>query len=366
VLLEGGTYAQYLPTGHLLYARDGALYAAAFDLHESRVTGVSVRVLDEVRTSPRWGHADFAVSENGTLAYVPGGAWGVDYRVVWVDRRGQKTAILDAKGAYLGPRLSPDGRLIALDPDGANARLEILDLERGTLTPLVAGFDNAYPVWSPLGDRLAFMSTREGAFNLFSIRTDGSSTVERLTTSERNQFTGSWGKELLAFTETHPDSGEDIWTLSMFEDRVPRPFLQSAANESAPAVSPDDRWIAYTSDESGREEVYLLPAQETGGRHQVSTEGGSLPRWRADGRELFYLQGDQMMTVETRIDENPRLGLPKKLFALSQGLIALYDVTPDGQRFVMVDASESEPPPKEIILVQNWFEEVKRLVPRDN
>jgi dipeptidyl aminopeptidase/acylaminoacyl peptidase len=190
--------------------------------------------------------------------------------------------------------------------------------------------------------------------------------LERLNTSEQNQFPNSWGRETLAFTEAHPDSGEDIWILSMSGSAEPRPFLQSAANESAPAVSPDDRWIAYTSDESGREEVYLLPAQEPGGRRQVSTEGGSVPRWRADGRELFYLQGDQMMVVETRIDGEPRLGLPRKLFELSQGLLAMYDVTLDGQRFVMVDASESEPPPKEIILVQNWFEEVKRLVPRDN
>ena len=366
VLLQGGTHPQYLPTGHLLYARDGRLFAAPFDPKELRLTGDAVPVLEGVRTSPRWGHAEFAVSENGTLAYVPGAAWGSDYRIVWVDRRGQKSPVLDTRGAYIAPRLSPSGRLLALDPDGANTRLEIFDLERGTLTPLVSGFDNVYPVWSPASDRLAFTSSREGQFNLFSVRADGGSPVERLNPSERNQFPSSWGRELLAFTETHPGSGEDIWILSMTGDRASRAILQSGANESAPAVSPDDRWIAYTSDESGREEVYLLPAQEPGGRRQVSTEGGSAPRWRADGRELFYLQGNQMMVVETRIDGEPQLGLPRRLFELDQGLLALYDVTPDGQRFVMVDASESEPPPREIILVQNWFEEVKRLAPGAN
>jgi serine/threonine-protein kinase len=366
VVLEGGMDARYIATGHLVYARDGTLLAAPFDLNELRVTGVPVPVLEGVRSAPRWGHAEYDVSEGGTLVYVPGRAWGDDYRVVWVNRRGEKTPILDVRGGYLAPRLSPDGRMLALDRDGANVRLEIFDLQRETLTPLVSGFDNAYPVWSPASDRLAFMSTREGAFNLFTVRADGSSPVERLTTSEQNQNTSSWIGEDLAFTETHPETGDDIWILSMTGDRTPRPFLRNEANELAPAISPDGRWIAYTSDESGREEVYILPMEGTGGRRQVSTAGGSVPRWRADGRELFYVQGNRMTAVETRMDDELGLGLPRTLFELSQGLISLYDVTPDGERFVMVDATESEPPPHEIILVQNWFEEVRRLVRADN
>ena len=275
--------------------------------------------------------------------------------------------MLDEQAAYMGPSLSPDGRFLALDVDGANVRIDVLDLERGTLTPLVSGFDNAYPVWSPRGDRLAFVSTRAGEFHLFTVSADGS-TTERLTTGSFRVLSSSWSpdEKQMAFSATHPDSGEDIWIMRMVGDRSPEPFLQTQANESAPDFSPDGHWIAYSSDQSGRDEIYIRSSSGSGGRRQVSTDGGLLPRWRADGREIFYIADGNMMVVETEVGEKLTLGIPRKLFDIRTGQFALYDVTPDGQRFVMVDTSESKPPPTEIVLVQNWSEELERLVPTSN
>ncbi len=252
----------------------------------------------------------------------------------------------------------------------ANMSLWVYDTTRGALTRLVSGFNNWYPIWTPDGEQVTFRSDPEGPSNIFWTAADGGGQPERLSASEFVQIPESWSPDgqTLAFGELSPETGYDIWMLSLDGERTARPFLQSSSNESHAAFSPNGRWIAYTSDESGRQEVYVRSFPEPGAKRQVSTEGGFDPLWNPNGRELFYRRDGQMIAVETKTEGELVLGTPRLLFESdshsAQG--ASYDVSADGERFVMIDRLESVPPPRELVLVQNFAEEVKRLVPTNN
>ena len=220
----------------------------------------------------------------------------------------------------------------------------------------------------PGGDRLTFQSTRSGAWNLFSQLADGSGEAERLTTSEGGQTPGSWSPDgkTLVFRERHPETGLDVWSLSMDGGEAPDRLLGKPFNEHQPRLAPDGRWLAYVSDESGQNEVYVRSFPGMSAKRQVSTEGGHYPLWNPNGRELFYRDEDKMMVVEIASNGELELGTPKVLFEKpfaysSAGLN--YDVAPDGRRFVMIDESEAEPAPTQLVLVQNWAAELERLVP---
>lgn len=228
------------------------------------------------------------------------------------------------------------------------------------------------PIWTPDGKRLVFNST-----NLFWKAADGSGATERLTTSEYQQRAASWSPDgkTLAFVQEEPTAGDDIWTLSLADrDRTPRPFVRTAAQEQAPDFSPDGRWLAYASNESGHFEVYVQPYPGPGERHQVSAQGGTQPTWARNGRELFYTlptietigRTGKMMVVDVTTTPTFSAGVPqplKSVVRLSQPFRG-YDVAADGQRFITTQEKESsEPPPAQMILVQNWFEELKRRVP---
>ncbi len=226
------------------------------------------------------------------------------------------------------------------------------------------GFDNNFPIWTPDSRRVTFGSTRAGRGDLFWQAADGSGQPERLTTSEHVKYAVSWSPDgkILAFVGERPEKGWDIWVMSMDGDRIPEPFLQTDFNEYGPMFSPNGLWIAYSSDESGRREVYVRPFPSAEGKRQVSTGGGDWPKWHPNGKELFYLNGDKMIVVDVETEGELTLGDPRLLFEKSLAN-PYYDVTPDGQRFVMIEEGESQPAPTQLILVQNWGEELKRLVP---
>ncbi len=213
---------------------------------------------------------------------------------------------------------------------------------------------------------MAFLFGKEGPGNLFWRTADGSSGEERLTTSEYDQRPESWSPdgEVLAFTETHPTTGQDIWVLSLEGERKPQPWLQTRFGERNAQISPDGRWLAYHSNESGRLEVYVQPFPGPGGKRQVSALGGSEPRWARNGGELFYRDDNKMMvvgvtTTPTFTASNPRLLFEGRFIEGAK----TYDVAPDGQRFLVVRPSEQEINATQINVVLNWFEELKRLVP---
>jgi Tol biopolymer transport system component len=234
---------------------------------------------------------------------------------------------------------------------------------------------NPVPAWTPDGKRIAFESNKEGAPNLFWQLADGSGGLERLTTSEYIQVPMSWSPDgkLLAFMEVNPITGVDIWVLRTGDPsagseqiREAQPFLRTPFSEGAPAFSPDGRWLAYISNESGRYEVYVQPYPGPGGKWQISTEGGTEPKWNPSGRELFYRSGEKMMAVDIAAQSGFAAGKPRMLFEGQYELSPVqsdnYDVSSDGQRFLMLKPTV-QAAPTQINVVLNWFEELKRRVP---
>ena len=248
----------------------------------------------------------------------------------------------------------------------------IYDLNRGTMTRLTtASAADDTPVWTPDGRHITFASNRDGPMNLYWKPADGSGPTERLTESDDEHWPQSWSPDgrVLAFANGSDNIHYDVWILPIEGERKPVPFLETPFRDQAAHFSPDGRWIAYLSDESGRLEVYVRPYPGPGPRHQISTNGGLDPLWAHDGEEIFYrTNDDETMVVPVRLTPEFKAGNPKMLFEgrFMSGYqqVLRYDITPDGQRFVMVE-SEGESQPTEIIVVLNWFQELNRLVPTE-
>jgi len=362
VLVAGGTHAYYAPTGHLIYeaARTGTLMATPFDLGTLEVTGNPVPVLEEVRQE--YSNAvDYSFSRNGTLVYIPGGdVEKLD--LVWVDRNGGTQPMVDIQRQFLDPRFSPDGKSLAVTIiDGDSASIWIYEIERGILSPLTDGGWNYRAVWTPDAERLIF-SSRQDEMKLFWMPVDGSAEAEPLTT-EGPRFPISVSLDgIVAYVTPRGDIG----VLPLEGERVPEPVLTNRYRETSPQFSPDGRWLAFSSDRSGQFEVYVKPYPGQGGIVPISTDGGLEPVWARSGEELFYRNGRKMMVVPVQMEPAFKAEKPELLFEGSYlfsltNLSTNYDVTPDGQRFVMVQGAEVEQ--TQINVVLNWFEELKRLVP---
>jgi eukaryotic-like serine/threonine-protein kinase len=377
-LIQGGTQPRYAPSGHLLYVQGGTLLAALFDPQRLEVTGAAIPVVEGVLQSSFNGAAQYSISASGSLVYVAGGVQSAQSKLVWVTRNGAEQPLAAPARAYLAPRLSPDGRRVAVAVQEQETQIWQYDLSRETLTRFTfEGNNNLAPAWTPDGKRIAFISTKEGPQNIFWQLADGSGGLERLTTSQYTHVPMSWSPDgqLLAFMEVNPTTGYDIWVLRIGHPsagsgqvRKAEPFLRTPFNETVPRFSPDGRWLAYISNESGRNEVYVQPYPGPGGKWQISTEGGREPLWNPNGRELFYRTGDKVMAVDIATQPGFAAGKPRMLFEGSYLPTPLtnpnYDVSPDGQRFLMLKPTEqAETAPTQINVVLNWFEELKQKVP---
>jgi eukaryotic-like serine/threonine-protein kinase len=316
-LIQGGTLPRYAPSGHLVYAQGGTVMAVPFDPQRLTATGAAVPVLEGVLQSTLTGAAQYSFSATGSLVYVPGGVQGAQRRLVWVSRKGAEQPLAAPARAYVFPRLSPDGRRVAVGIVEQESQVWLYDLSRETLTRFMfEGNQNSNPTWTPDGKRIAFQSNKEGPQNVFWQLADGSGGLERLTTSEYSNNPSSWSPDgqLLAFTEINPATGNDIWVLRM-GDRKAQLFLRTPFNEVVPQFSPDGHWLAYISDGTGRYEIYVQPYPGPGGKWQISTEGGTEPAWNRNGRELFYRSGDKMMAVDIATQPSFTVGKPRMLFA---------------------------------------------------
>jgi eukaryotic-like serine/threonine-protein kinase len=369
-LVQGGMNPRYSPSGHLVYAQGGSLMAVPFDPQRLAVTGTAVPVVEGVLESAVTGAAQYGISATGSLVYVPGGVQATQLRLMWVSRNGAEQPLAAPVRAYQFPRLSPDGRRVAVSIGEQEVQVWLYDLSRETLTRLTfEGNTNTGPSWTPDGKRIAFGSSKEGPFNIFWQLADGSGGLERLTTSEFTHAPMSWSPDgqLLAFIEVNPTTQRDIWVLRM-GDRKAQPFLRTRFDETSARFSPDGHWLAYVSSESGRFEIYVQPYPGPGGKWQISTEGGMDPVWNPNGRELFYRSRDKMMAVDIATQPGFVAGTPRMLFEEryepAPVPIPNYDVSPDGQRFLMLKPSEqAEAAPTQINVVLNWFEELKRRAP---
>ncbi len=317
------------------------------------------------------GTVEYGFSGLGSLVYIPGPAGEPQHRLVWLDRKGVEEPLAAPVRNYYLPRLSPDGQRITTHILGESNDVWVYDIAGQTLTRVTFEGNNQFPVWTPDGKRVTFRATRGGTRNIWWKPVDGSGTEEQLTSGDHNQTPGSWSPDgqVLFYADSDPVTREDLWVLPLEGERQARPFLQTPFRESAAHISPDGQWLAYFSDESGRSEIYVQPFPDPGGKRQVSTEGGGEAVWARNGRELFYRNGDKMMAVDIQTQPTFSAGKPRLLFETSPSLLThtlgAFDVTPDGQRFLMVKLSEQELPATQLTVVLNWFEELKRLVPTD-
>ena len=367
ILVRGGHTGRFVPSGHLIYYRAGSLLAVPFDLDRLEVTKADpVTIADGVSQSGGVVSAEYSISMAGTLAYVSASPRQFESQMVWVDRRGGIQSIPAPPRAYSGLALSLDGKQVAVSITSDTQQLWTYDLARGTLTQLSSGQSSGIsPVWTPDGKRVAYRSNIGGGWNLFWRLSDGSGSEERLTTSDKLQTPYSFSPDgqLLAFVEENPTTGADISVLQLGDPaHVAKPFLQTPFNESGPHFSPDGRWLAYTSDESGRTEIYVQPYPGPGGKWRVSSGGGTSSRWNANGRELFYNSGGKMMAVDVTTSPNFSAGTPRMVFEgldFSSGV----DISPDGQRLLLIKPVEQQQAATQINVVLNWFEELKQKVP---
>jgi serine/threonine-protein kinase len=383
VLVQGGTDARYVNTGHIVYMKLGTLMAVPFDLSSLQITGSPVALIEGVmhgvnapNGTDETGAGQFAISPAGTMAYVLGGVGKfLESSFVWVDRKGVAEPLPAAPvRPYLFPRLSPGGDKIAVGIRtgvGRATDLWVLDVARGAPTRLT--FDGAgNAVWSPDGKRLAlFMNIGEKTSGLYTIAADGSGSPEPLTMAEGQQSPASWESNVgLALLQQGPSR---VWILPMQPGAKPMPVLESRFTLTYPEISPDGRLLAYTSNESGSGEVYVQPYPGPGERVRVSTSGGSEPLWAPNGRELFYRAASDRQQFFSaavtslspfRID-TPRLLFENKTFEYdSTAPIRSWNVSPDGQRFLLARfAPGTDKPVTSMNLVLNWTEELKRRVP---
>jgi serine/threonine-protein kinase len=368
-IVQDASSPRYTPTGHLLFARGGDLYGAGFDASSGRLLSEPAVVAEDVAFDPRTGAAFYDFSRSGDLYYVLGtGTVGErTSRAFLVGENGEARPLGEPKAGLQVPRLAPDGRsLVMTVAEEGRTDLWSYDIARGTLTRLTYGGNSAASVFFPDGRRIAFASDRDGTFSIYETLADGSGEVERITRGTLPQFPTSVspdGKHL-AYSELHPESNLDIYALTL-EDRTARPFLRTPHAEAGAVFSPDGRFLAYTSDESGAEQVYVRRFPGPAGRWQVSTTEGSEPVWSRDGSRLFFRSGGALMTADVRLSPDFEAGTPRVLFETpfdsAGALHAGYDAGPDGTSFVMI-RSEKESTASAIHVVLNWFEELKERV----
>jgi Tol biopolymer transport system component/tRNA A-37 threonylcarbamoyl transferase component Bud32 len=354
VVLEGGSHARYLPTGHLVFGRSGVLYGIPFDLDSLIVRGSPVPILHGISTSDSSGATQYAVAERaGTLLYAPAARSAPNTILVAVDRTGKQTSALTIHQRVVDFRVSPDQKLLALQVAAANDDIWTYELERGTLTRVsfLPG-DEWSPGWTSKGNKILFGSRQA----LWWQSADGSGSAEELARAP-DVGVGSGGspdERLIVYSTRNPSTGVDLWMLPLDGDRKPRVVLRTPYQEGWAVFSPDGRWIVYSSNASGTSEVYVRSVAG-GGQWQISNGGGSSARWSRDGRELFYWNGDDFYKVSISLRDIPTAGRPRLLFTRPQ--IAAYDVF--GSGFLLMPIRRETLDVSSIHLVLDWFRDLR-------
>jgi len=365
-ILAIGNYSRidFAPPGYVLFVRDRALMAQPFDAKALKLTGEPFPVVDDVSAGGGGAsNADFSVSDNGVLV-CRGGVGSGNSRLVWLDRTGKALGTLGAAADYSTISLSPDGERVAAEIGqlGAGVDIWILDRIRGVTTRLTFDpGDDLWPVWSPDGTRITFGSNRAGNFGIYEKQSNGVGADDLVLKTADDVGPSDWssdGRYLICLSSA-PATRWDIWALPTFGDRKPTPFLKTQFADYEARLSPDGRWLAYSSSESGLREIYIQAFPDAGGKWQISTQGGRDPMWRRDGKELFYISPDgKMMSVDIAAAATLQAGVPKVLFegvrSNENPLGRSYAVTADGQQFLVIRPDRARAIPSTTVVV-NWM-----------
>ena len=380
ILIHNAYNARYVPTGHIVFMRSESLWAVPFDVTRLETTGPEVPVVNGIQTEGQRGHAIYAFSDAGLLVYLPGGDTQISSvgirNLVWVDREGKETPLDVEAKAYSAPRLSPDGKQLAVvvsNPDGQDAWT--YDFSRGIFSRRTFTGNGSRAFWTPDGERLVYTFYPD-FHGLSWVKADGTGQAEYLIDTPRNLVPNSFSRDGAQMVYQESAEGSDIYIMSMTGERTERPLIASKFNEGQASISPDGRWIAYVSNETGLNEIYVRPFPDVeGGKWQISNDGGREPLWRGDGKELFYLSANdrEIEIAAVTIESEPRFiaSAPVILFQKDYPRLFYpqYDVTADGQRFIMMKPAEQattddiESQLTSLVVVENWFEELKRLAP---
>ena len=360
-------------SGHLLFVRDKTLVAQPFDTGRLTLSGEPVPLAEGVSAEPEsgvTGFAPFSVSAAGILTYRVVGA--PKTRLTWINRAGQASGTIGEAGRYSEPWLFPDGKRLAIaseDLKTSNADIWIVDMARAAFSRLTFETSSeSSPVVSPDGAWLAYSSARVGNEDIYRRPASGAGAEEVALKTNEAKFLDAWTADgrYLVYEAVSVKTRLDIWALPLFGDKKPFPVIQTPFNDVHSSVSADGRWIAYASDETGRGEVYVQAFPGGGGRWQVSTEGGDQPRWRQDGRELYFVTLDgKLMAVDVRAGSPFEAGTPKALFELKAPPNGLSDFRnqyapdPSGQRFLVTRLVE-EPNPEPIRVITSWAADGKK------
>ena len=371
LLLPNDSNAVYASPGYLLFIREGTLMAQHFDPGSLRLSGDAVPVAEHAAILTTVSQGILTASGNGMLAYETGENFADAGRLLWRDRSGKEVRETDASSGlmYLDPAISPDGRKLAVIvlPKGAQSvnrpNIWVFDLARGIKTRITfSSAGDRAPTWAPDGKSIVFSSDRNGGGNhLYEKASDGTGITTPLVADDADELVSSFSSDgrYLFFQrrKDQPNARLEIWAMPMTGDRKPFPVIQNQFNPGLPTLSPDGRWLVYVSRESGRPEIYIVPFLHGSGRQEVSTAGGSWPRWRGDGRELFYVSPDKkLMSVQiAEQDSHLIVGKAQELFQLATGPSGgrPFDVTPDGKEFITLgkDVQQAEAP---LTLITNW------------
>lgn len=395
---RGGSFGRYLSSGHLAYLQQNTLYAARFDLSRLALTGAPQPVLEDVGFAGGILNWNFGVSETGTIVYVSGkGTTTEGTAIFWLDSTGKTQPLQLSQGGYVSPRFSPDGKRLAFGRvtiPGLAADLWVKDLERDATSRVtsLAGLNNN-PVWTPDGKGIVFLSFSQPAPGIYWVRADGSGEPQRLTDGKTIQRPYSFSPDgkRLAYIQPGAEGTFEIWTAAVESDRdqgaagvrlgKAEPFLHTAFSAIAPAFSPDGRWLAYSSDETGGYEVYVRPFPGPGAKSQISTGGGQFPIWSRSARELFFLSADGRIMVagytvngESFAAGKPQAWSSKRTFGSLRaaqntfGVSPAADLAPDGKRFAVIlypggTGEQQQKPITHLTVLLNFFDELKRRVP---
>ena len=375
ILIDGGTYPRY-SSGHLLYARNGKTLAVRFDPDGLKLQGQPFTVLEGLQMSRNTGSANYDVSASGDLVYVPGNCEGGARTLAWVDRTGNAEPLPLPQSSYLHPRLSPDGRRLAIEVEGASHNLYVYDFDRGVLANITTDGVSHWPVWSPDGTRLGFRLGPMAHATMWQVPADRSREPQPVPATGVVQSAESWSPDgrTILYTATNPGSPPSLMAAHLDENHGPDIVDKQKGPEGSPKFSPDGHWLAYCSMESGKPQAYVQAFPGPGPKIQISADGGTDPVWKRIGGELYFRNGDSMMAVEVTTNPTFKAGRPHELWRghYSHGMSAScdppgatssnYDVASDGRRFLMVkDDDQDRTISKQIVVVLDWASEVSRM-----